>query len=385
MHVVYARQPFPDRWTSALFLAGPTPRSAEVPSWRPAALELLARAGFDGVVFVPEDASGAVRADYTDQVEWERQGLHFADQIVFWIPRDLETLPGFTTNVEFGRWAPSEKVVLGFPEGSPKNRYLAWMAEAERAPVHHSLEATLAEALGRLRPAPRVDGERHVPQCVWHTPMFQSWYAALRAAGNRLDRAELLWQYRVGWSGQRFAWILKVKVWVAAEQRHKSGEWVLARPDVAMVVLHRRRADPLDSEIVLVREFRAPGRSADGFVRELPGGSSHEGEQAPRAVAAEEVREETGLAIAAERLRPLGARQLMATLSSHVGHAFAVELTEEELMQARALAAAETPHGAGGGERTVVEVTTLRALMGDGRADWATVGVAARALFVRES
>ncbi len=385
MHVVYAREPFPDRWTTALFLAGPTPRSPAVPSWRPAALEHLARAGFDGVVFVPEDASGSVRADYVDQVEWEREGLHLADQIVFWIPRDLESLPGFTTNVEFGRWATSEKVVLGFPPEAPKNRYLEWMAGAERIPVHRTLAATLDEALARCRPALRVAGERHVPQIVWHTPMFQAWHAAQRAAGNRLDHAELLWQYKVGWSGQRFAWILKVKLWIAAEGRHKTGEWVLARPDVSAVVLHRRRPDPLDSEIVLVREARAPARGEGGFVRELPGGSSPEGEHDAREVAVEEVREETGLVIAADRLRPLGSRQLVATLSSHVGHAFAVELSDAELAEARALAAAETPHGAGGGERTVVEVTTLRALLTDGRADWSTVGMAARALLAGDA
>ena len=81
MQVVHARQAFPERWTTALFLAGPTPRAPDVPSWRPAALEHLARRGFDGVVFVPEDASGTYQGEYLDQVEWERDGLRFADRI----------------------------------------------------------------------------------------------------------------------------------------------------------------------------------------------------------------------------------------------------------------------------------------------------------------
>jgi ADP-ribose pyrophosphatase YjhB (NUDIX family) len=380
MHIVYARQPFPERWTTAVFLAGPTPRSPDVPSWRPAALAWLERAGFDGAVFVPEDASGAVHGDYLDQVEWERDGLRLADQIVFWIPRDLETLPGFTTNVEFGRWVGSDKVVLGFPEGSPKNRYLAWMAGEEKVPVEHSLEGTLQTALERAQPALRSGGERHVPQQIWHTPMFQAWYAALRAAGNRLDGAEPLWLYRVGWNGQRFAWILKVVVWVASEQRHKQNEWVFARSDISTVVLHRRRPAPMESEIVLVREFRSPARTADGFIHELPGGSAPVDHPDPREVAADEVREETGLEIAGERLVPLGTRQLAGTLSSHVAHAYAAELTEAELAQAKALALAETPHGAGGSERTVVEVTTLGALLTDDRVDWSTLGMVTRAL-----
>jgi 8-oxo-dGTP pyrophosphatase MutT (NUDIX family) len=210
--------------------------------------------------------------------------------------------------------------------------------------------------------------------------VFQAWYEALRKAGNRLDSAEPLFHYRVSWSGQLFAWILKVNVWVAAEERHKSGEWVFARADVSAAVLYRRAATLLDSDVVLVKEYRAPARSADGFVHELPGGSAPTEGEDPRAVAAEEIHEETGLSIAAERLRPIGARQVAATLSAHVAHVYAAEITGAELALARELAAAGTPHGSGGTERTVVEVTTLGALLTDGRADWSTVGMALSAL-----
>lgn len=225
MQVIDARQPFPDRWTTALFLAGPTPRAPEVGSWRPAALEHLARHNFDGVVFVPEDAAGTFRGDYLDQVEWERDGLRFADRIVFWVPRALDTLPGFTTNVEFGRWVASGKVTLGFPESAPKTQYLAWLAGQENVETCDTLAATLDAALARARPALRAGGERFVPQHIWHTPIFQSWYTALQQAGRRLDEAEPLWHYHLRRCNQIFAWILKVKVWVAAEARHKSNEW----------------------------------------------------------------------------------------------------------------------------------------------------------------
>lgn len=383
MHVIYAGQPFPEHWTTALFLGGPTPRDPAVPSWRPAALEYLKRRGYNGVVFVPEGASD-VTDDHVTHAEWERSGLHFADQIVFWVPRSMDALPGFTTNVEFGRWASSGKVVLGFPEGAPKTRYLAWLARTEEIQVFHTLEDTLEAALAGARPALRSAGERYVPQHIWHTKTFQSWYEALRKAGNRLENAEALWHYRISRSGQIFAWILKVNVWVSAEQRHKSNEWVFARADVSATVLYRRASTLLDSDVVMIREYRAPARTADGFVHELPSGSKPGEADEPRAVAASEVGEETGLSIAVERLRLLGARQVSATLSTHVAHVYAAEITEAELTQARALSRAGTPHGVGDSERAVVEVTTMKALLADRRADWSTVGMTLAALLGSE-
>ena len=43
MQVVYAKQEFPESWSFAIFLAGPTPRDPEAPSWRPEALAWLER------------------------------------------------------------------------------------------------------------------------------------------------------------------------------------------------------------------------------------------------------------------------------------------------------------------------------------------------------
>jgi hypothetical protein len=53
MNVVFADEPLEFRPPS-LFLAGPTPRSAEVASWRPGALHILSELGFGGSVLVPE-------------------------------------------------------------------------------------------------------------------------------------------------------------------------------------------------------------------------------------------------------------------------------------------------------------------------------------------
>jgi hypothetical protein len=59
------------------------------------------------------------RFSYLDQVEWEYAGLESCTAVAFWVPRQLPTLPGFTTNVEFGRYVDSGRCVYGRPDGAP--------------------------------------------------------------------------------------------------------------------------------------------------------------------------------------------------------------------------------------------------------------------------
>ena len=115
----------------SIFLAGPTPRSLDVKSWRPQALQILKELNFDGVVYVPEPEYPQENFDYNTQVMWERKGLKTATVIAFWIPRDLKTMPAFTTNVEFGYYIRDKKILYGRPENSEKNRYLDWLYEYE--------------------------------------------------------------------------------------------------------------------------------------------------------------------------------------------------------------------------------------------------------------
>ena len=151
MSVIYAREPLPTRPGPSVFLAGPTLRSADVPSWRPAALAELSGRGL--TVFSPESRHGERPAEYHHQVDWEASALEAADVILFWIPRDLATMPGFTTNVEFGLWVRSGKVVLGCPPDCPspeRNRYLIWLAGRHGVPVTTTLADTVAAALTLL-------------------------------------------------------------------------------------------------------------------------------------------------------------------------------------------------------------------------------------------
>lgn len=75
---------------------------------------------------MPEDRDNTKSIEWTfsRQVSWETEHLEKATVVLFWIPRDLEELPGFTTNIEFGEYMKSGKIVIGSPLDAPKMSYL---------------------------------------------------------------------------------------------------------------------------------------------------------------------------------------------------------------------------------------------------------------------
>lgn len=389
MQVVYAREPLPTSVTRTIFLAGPTPRKdTGGASWRPTALTALEEAGFDGHVFVPESRDGEAGFDYDDQVGWETDALNRADVILFWVPRDMATLPAFTTNVEFGAWCTSGKVVLGSPPEAPaekKNKYLKHHAGLLGIPVTKTMAETVKEALKRVPvAAKREGGECEVPFHVWQSESFQAWYRALKAAGNRLDGAKVVWNfYSTKVVPVRVVfWAIHANVFVAAENRNKTNEIVLSRPDLSTVVLYNRKARAWDSEVALVREFRSPVRNREGFVYEAPGGSSIKVGVNPYEVAVSEVYEETGLTITADRVLALEDRQVAATLSSHKSHLFSVALTDEEMTWFKNRQDVVCGDGFDGesGEKTVVRVFKLRDLLANNTVDWSMMGMIYRAV-----
>ena len=132
----------------SIFLAGPTPREERVKTWRKEACKIIEDNGFDGVVYVPEYSSYRPLENYLAQVEWERDALSNASVIVFWIPRELPDMPAFTTNVEFGYWIHTGKILYGRPDNSRKNGYLDWLYELDtNNKPYNNIEDLLKEAV----------------------------------------------------------------------------------------------------------------------------------------------------------------------------------------------------------------------------------------------
>ena len=374
MKIVWATEDPPDSFSSAIFLAGPTPRSNTVQSWRPKCLQILKRNGYQGVVFVPEPKNGERYADYDRQVSWEEMGLRMADQILFWIPRQLESMPAFTTNVEWGMWFDSGKAVFGAPPQAPKNTYLRHYADKFGLPVCETLEETVGATLECIgEGAMRRGGEREVPLFIWNREEFQDWYRTRKSVGHRLDGAELLWHFPADPGRPLFCWVLRVKVFIPEEDRHKSGEFMISRLDTSSVVAFQKVAEKLETKIVLVKEFRSSASQGDGYVWELPGGSTSRTGVLPLETAFCELEEETGVSIPVDRFEFFATRQSFATLLSHKAHLFQVRLDEEEM------AAFESQvgkvHGESDSERCIVQVLTLKEILSHPSIDWAQMGM----------
>jgi len=146
--VIYAQEEIKDLGccNSILFLAGPTPRDKETKSWRPKFLEELLKVGFQGTVLIPEmrnPEDWKVNFAYDKQIEWEHKGMEIATDIIFWIPRELEKMPAFTTNIEFGYWLAKDldKMIVGFPEGTPKNDYIKYQCKKNGIPLFKDMKS----------------------------------------------------------------------------------------------------------------------------------------------------------------------------------------------------------------------------------------------------
>jgi len=384
--VVYANQALPESWSKSLFLAGPTPRSADVASWRGDALDALERLGYDGVVFIPEDEYGKWQHSYVEQVEWEEKCLNASDCIVFWIPRELKTMPGFTTNIELGVWVDSGRAVIGFPEDAPKTKYIKHYAEKLKVPNARTLTETLEKAINFLGSGvERSGGARKVPLFIYQTKHFQKWYQSQVSSGNRLDDAKVLWNFRVG-KNKSFPlfWALHVNIYVNSENRNKSNEIIISRADISSVLAFKRNTSFYDMEVCLVKEFRSPASTPDSFIWELPGGSSPKPDQDAFQVAAEELEEETGLSIPKDRFKQhtMMRRQLAGTVTTHGSRLFYVELNDKEYEYLCSQKGVMHGNHITDSEQTYVEMVKVNQLLNpftsggeNPYCDWSTLGM----------
>ena len=162
--VIYAQEKFPlnsdNTWS--IFLAGPTPRNKNILSWRKEALKYIDEyPGFEGIVYNPEPIDVEAYKDYDRQMEWEHEALNRASLILFYIPRNLSLdengkliLPGFTTNIEFGLYAKSNKIVVCIPEEYltiSSNTYIQKCCKKFNIPFMNSLQQTIRYILSLPR------------------------------------------------------------------------------------------------------------------------------------------------------------------------------------------------------------------------------------------
>lgn len=378
MQIVTPDDTLPKKLKKSIFLAGPSLRGNDddTTPWRKDACRILREKGYNGVVFIPEPYAG----DYDKQVEWENQCLEMSDCIIFWVPRSID-LPGFTTNIEYGEWMKSGKTVLGYPLNAEKMRYLETKAKKFSIPVSNSLEATIKNALSFIdKGADRKGKECLIPAYIWNTQSFQGWYGNLKEAGNKLEDARLLWNYRVGKNNDIvFAWVLQVDIFLPKEKRSKTNEFVFGRTDIGCVAAFCPKEPISETRVLLIKEFRSPVSNQEGYVYELPGGSSKKNEEDFLKVAIDELREETGLDLPKSRFGPLQVRQIASTLSVHRSHLTSVILTDKEMDKL------EKEEGKARGiakdsERTYIAVKKVADIITDPCIDWSMLGMIMSAL-----
>jgi len=366
---VYPGQQPPGSWDACVLVEGSASRQAEV-------IVLLER-GWTGdgrLVVFAAGPPGRTGDDVAGLAGWYDLAFGIADVLMRWWPDE----EAGSVRGSLAAWNDRQRVVHGVPPDAPHSRYLLEYADSHGLPAAVTLPGMVSLALGKIGSGSRrTSGEREVPLPVWQAESFQRWYSAQVSAGNTLLGARQVWTFSAG-SRQPVLlyWALQVRVHVRAEDRVKSNEVVISRPDISVMALYRRGTTIDDTAVVLVREFRSPAVTPDGFVHELPGGSGDSGDALGQAIT--ETEEETGLAIDVRRIRAYGSRQLAATVSAHHAHLFSAELTDDELARLRTTQA--TPHGAGDTERTWTEVTTFAEIRRNRLVDWATLGMITEAL-----
>lgn len=156
--VIYTLENIPDD-DNIIFLAGPTYRLEPNPnnekynvSWRESAIKLLRKHHYTGIICCPEYKNNFLPFDftYTKQIDWEIEGLSKANVILFWIPRSKK-LPGFTTNIEFGEYQNSGKIVVGAPQNAIHMEYIKEKCKRLNIPFSYTLESCVENAMKKLQ------------------------------------------------------------------------------------------------------------------------------------------------------------------------------------------------------------------------------------------
>lgn len=376
MKIIYAQEAIPNEINKSIFLAGPSLRPGQDGiSWRNTALEILRVLEYDGIVFVPEAREGNFEDfNWETQVAWETRCLRISDNILFHINRNVdENLLGLTTNDEWGYWKDSGKCILSTPLNADKVDYQKWWAKELKVPQYNELFSAITHILKEQESILRKDGERFIPQEIWKLDQFQSWYKQLKENGNWISDAKVLNVYRIPSNNKPFAFTLWVNVFLRKENRYKNNEFIFSRPDISSCLLYYPKSNVLDTEIVLVSEFRSPVNNTKGLVYELPGGSSIKPNVDPKEVMVEELDEEIGFHPNIEKLQFVGARQLAATMLTHKSHLYTYILSDIEYNLIKSNEGKIFGNEADT-ERTEIHIFTIKDIIDNNYIDWSNVG-----------
>ncbi len=366
MQVLYYYDQLPQTLTKSIFLAGPTYRGDKSKSWRKEALLLLEELKYDGVVIIPEPQSDIIDdklLEYNTTVEWERKMINACDIILFWIPRSDE-LPGFTTNIEYGNFINSQKIVVGSPIDAPKVRYLQSMANELKMPWFDTLKDTLSYACNLIGEGAKRSGEEViVPLNIYLKQEFQDWYKSHKNQGNELRDFKVLYAYR-----KSFIWLAHAKVYIEAEDRIKENEIVISRTSIANMVLYCKE----EKKVVLIKEFRTPVSNKESFVYEIAGGSI-EGEDI-KSQAIVELKEETGIEINENDVVFVGERQISATLCLHKAYLYASLISKEQLENID-VTKYYGNFDVYDSEKTYISIKSISEILKEEIVDWSNIGM----------
>jgi len=368
LKIVRLGDEFPKRLKSSILLRIPKPLEG-------AFLNELEVRGYKENVFL---ASGKVAAKHH---AWLEKAMDRADGLLFWFP---ENSNGTTTQMaaDFAWQAAVRRgdMVLGCAERSPNLNRLKELAKGLFLPIASRPSIAVEEACKMVgKGALRKGGECSVPLYLWKVPHFKQWLDAQQATavGNKLEHLEPRLTFRVGpRGGFLLFWGARVEVYVREEDRIKANEIVVGRPDIHNVVaFYRPKGTSLaDTEVVLVKEFRSPSTTEDGFNYGLPGGSS-EKIQDTALTAMEELSEETQVSqvnIDPKRFQLLPLRQVAGTASTMRAYAHVIELRKKEIDRFRNLKPAGKEEET---ERTYPGVYRVGDLLQSTKADWSQLGM----------
>ncbi len=154
---VHVFEPLATPTQPSIILLGPSSKDANLTDWRQEVITLLDERGFEGAVYIPEPRTRNRPLDYDEHLRWVLDACQAADVILFWVPRNMQTLPGLKTNVEIGMFIQSPKLLFGAPENAVKMRYIKTLLRYYNQPffsdLTHLLDVAKERAVMRRKKA----------------------------------------------------------------------------------------------------------------------------------------------------------------------------------------------------------------------------------------